>query len=61
MMSLLIAKSAVHVTKLHRDWPLVMMHILGIFVALSDVNPSTWLALLEAHVLRLTSVVTTRR
>ena len=40
-MSLLIANSAVQVSKLHCDWGPVMMHILGIFVALSDDNPST--------------------
>jgi len=40
-MSLLIANSAVHVTKLQCDRAPVMMHILGIFVPLSDVNPST--------------------
>ena len=50
-MSLLIAKSAVKT--LHRDWAQTMMHTLGIFAALSDVDPSTWLALLEALCLEI--------
>jgi len=46
MISLLIAKSAV--MTLHRDWAKIMMHTLGIFAALSDVDSSTWIALPEA-------------